>query len=71
MTNFLIRLANRTTEHDTMTVFVGSDKDHRAYCGQLTMRSNEATAFRSAMASGQGDLIGPDGVSVEFGEVLP
>lgn len=54
MSSILVRVVHRTEAHDTMSIFVGPDPDHRAHCGQLVMRRDEATAFRSALVAGQG-----------------
>lgn len=56
MTSILVRVTSRTPAHDTMSVFVGPDPAHRAHAGTLTMRPDEATAFRSALAHGQGTV---------------
>ena len=52
MTSFTTRVEAMTPEHLTVSVFAGSDADHRAHCGYLTMRGEEAAAFIEALPAG-------------------
>lgn len=47
MASFGYRIDRETGAHVTMTVWAGPDDEHRAHCGQLTMRTEEADAFRA------------------------
>jgi hypothetical protein len=35
--------------HSTVDVFAGPDADHRAFCGRIVMRADEAQAFAALL----------------------
>jgi len=42
MTSIRAEVMGRTPVHDMLTVWAGPDAEHRAHCGDLTMRTEEA-----------------------------
>jgi hypothetical protein len=42
MTSFNAKLGDLRGSHREVRVYAGPDEDHRAFCGTLTLRSDEA-----------------------------
>jgi hypothetical protein len=45
--------------HRRISIFAGADREHRANCGQLVMREDEAATFLRMLADGGADVVRP------------
>ena len=53
MTSIRAEIRGRTPVHDMLTVWAGPDAEHRAHCGDLYMRTEEAAELIARVNAGE------------------